>query len=238
MIQYVKDVSQAAGALFVAQAEASVAANGRFTVVLSGGSTPMKMYAQLAAEYADAPFWRHTHVFWGDERFVPHDHPDSNYGAAKEALLDRVALPPENVHPWPYVEDDPETAAMELGDTLQTFLSTAPFDLTFLGLGDDAHTASLFPGTGAVFDEGTTTVVKPPGKETRLSMTANTLSRSRTVAFLVQGEGKKAALERTLSPDPLPNYDSTPARAIRAQNEVLWLTDVELTLPEAAKETD
>ena len=238
MIEYVKDVAQAAGKLFVEKAEASVAANGRFTVVLSGGSTPLNMYGWLTQNYADAPFWQHTHVFWGDERFVPHDHPDSNYGVAKKVLLGRVPVPPENVHPWPYVEGDPETAAMELGDTLQTFLSAAPFDLTFLGLGDDAHTASLFPGTGAVFDEGLTTVVKPPGKETRLSMTIGTLSRSRTVAFLVQGEGKRDALTRTLSPDPSPNYDQTPAKAIRAQDEVLWLTDLELNLPEPAVEAD
>ncbi len=228
MIEYVKDVAGAATTLFVETAKKSVAANGRFVVVLSGGSTPLKMYAQLAAEHAGEPFWQYAHIFWGDERFVPHNHSESNYNAAKATLLDLVAMPPENIHPWPYVENDPETAAMNLGDTAQTFLSTAPFDLTFLGLGEDAHTASLFPGTGAVFDEGLTTVVKPPGKGTRLSMTANTLSRSRTVAFLVQGEGKRDALLRTLSPDESPNYDQTPARAIRARDGVLWLTDVEL----------
>ena len=236
MIEYVKDVAEAAEKLFLETARKSVTENGRFVVVLSGGSTPLKMYARLAAEHAEDPFWQDTHVFWGDERFVPFEHPDSNYGAAKKAFLDQVAVPPENLHPWPYLEGDPEAAATELGDTLQPFLNDALFDLTFLGLGDDAHTASLFPGTGAVFDEGLTTVVKPPGKETRLSMTAGTLSRSRTVAFLVQGEGKRNALLRTLSPEKTSNYDQTPARAIRAQDEVLWLTDVELSLPEA--ETD
>ena len=231
MLEYVKDVAEAAKTLFLETARESVAVNGRFVVVLSGGSTPLKMYEKLAAEHADDSFWQHTHIFWGDERFVPHSDPDNNYGVAKKALLDRVAVPPDNLHPWPYLEGDPETAATELGDTLQPFLDDALFDLTFLGLGDDAHTASLFPATGAVFDEGLTTVVRPPGKETRLSMTANTLSRSRKVAFLVQGEGKRDALTRTLSPTKNPNYDQTPARAIRAQDEVLWLTDVELTLP-------
>ena len=236
MIEYVKDVAQAAETLFLETARASVAANGRFVVVLSGGSTPLELYARLAEAHAGDPFWQDTHVFWGDERFVPHSDSESNYGAAKKALLDRVAVPPENVHPWPYLEGDPEAAATELGDALQPFLNDALFDLTFLGLGNDAHTASLFPATGAVFDEGLTTVVRPPGKEVRLSMTAGTLSRSRTVAFLVQGEGKRDALTRTLSPTENPNYDQTPARAIRAQDEVLWLTDVELTLPET--ETD
>lgn len=224
----VENVAEAAGALFVEQAEASVQERGRFVVVLSGGSTPLKMYAWLLEKYRDAPFWRDTHVLWGDERFVPHDHPDSNYGAAKAALLDHVPVPSAQIHPWPYLEDDPEGSAAELADTLRTLLEGGPFDLTLLGLGEDAHTASLFPGTGAVFDEGLTTVVRPPGKGVRLSLTAATLSRSRTVAFLVQGEGKREALRRTLEPDDAPNFDQTPARAIRAQDDLVWLTDVTL----------
>lgn len=224
----VDNVAEAAGALFVEQAEASVRERGRFVVVLSGGSTPLKMYGWLQGHHADAAFWRDTHVLWGDERFVPHEQPDSNYGAAKAALLDHVPVPGAQVHPWPFLEDDPEGSAAQLADTLRTLLNDGPFDLTLLGLGEDAHTASLFPGTGAVFDEGLTTVVRPPGKGTRLSLTAATLSRSRTVAFLVQGEGKREALARTLAPDENPNFDQTPARAIRAQNDLLWLTDVTL----------
>ena len=224
----VENVAEAAGALFVAEAEASVQERGRFVVVLSGGSTPLKMYGWLREGYADAAFWQDTHVLWGDERFVPHEHPDSNYGVAKAALLDHVPVPGAQVHPWPFLGDDPEGSAAGLADTLRTLLETGPFDLTLLGLGEDAHTASLFPGTGAVFDEGLTTVVRPPGKGTRLSLTAGTLSRSRTVAFLVQGEGKREALARTLEPDEIPNFDQTPAKAIRAQNDLLWLTDVTL----------
>ena len=228
MTKRVENVAEAAGALFVERAETSVQERGRFVVVLSGGSTPLKMYAWLLGGYADAPFWRDTHVLWGDERFVPHDHPDSNYGAAKAALLDHVPVPSTQVHPWPYLENDPEGSAAQVADLLRTLLEGGPFDLTLLGLGEDADTASLFPGTGAVFDEGLTTVVRPPGKGVRLSLTAGTLSRSRTVAFLVQGEGKREALARTLEPDDAPNFDQTPARAIRAQNELLWLTDVAL----------
>lgn len=228
MTRPVENVAEAAGRLFVAQAEASVRERGRFVVVLSGGSTPLKMYGWLCEGYADAPFWGYTHVLWGDERFVPPEHPDSNYGAAKAALLDHVGIPAAQVYPWPYLEGDPEGSAARLADTLRTLLNEGPFDLTLLGLGEDAHTASLFPGTGAVFDEGLTTVVRPPGKGTRLSLTAGTLSRSRTVAFLVQGEGKREALRRTLGPDDAPNFDRIPARAIRAQHELLWLTDVTL----------
>lgn len=226
MIRTVHDVAEAAGTLLLEKAEMSVQERGRFVLVLSGGSTPLKLYAWLTERHADAPFWKHTHIFWGDERFVPHDYPDSNYGAARAALLDKLVIPTEQIHPWPYVEGNPDAAAAEYADTLQA-LDDA-FDLTFLGLGDDAHTASLFPGTGAVFDEGTTTVVRPPGKEVRVSLTASRLSQSRTVAFLVQGEGKRDALEATLSPTEKPDFDWTPARAVSAQEELFWLTDVEL----------
>jgi len=231
VIKHVEDVAAAAGALLVEKAAESADARGRFVVALSGGSTPLKMYAWLVAHCADAPFWAHTHLFWGDERFVPHTHPASNYGAAKAALLDRLTVSPAGVHPWPYREGEPDAAAAEYADTLEDVLEGNPFDLTFLGLGDDAHTASLFPGTGAVFDEGRTTVVRPSGKETRLSLTTGQLSQSRTVAFLVQGEGKRAALEATLSPTDTPDLNRTPARAVSAREELLWLTDVELTLP-------
>lgn len=228
MIRTVDNVAEAAGALLLAKAERSVQERGRFVVVLSGGSTPLKMYAWLIAGHANAPFWRHTHVFWGDERFVPHEHPDSNYGAAKKALLASLPTPTEQIYPWPYLTGDPEGAAHTYADTIEQVLDAAPFDLTFLGLGDDAHTASLFPSTGAVFDEGLTTVVRPPGKGTRLSLTARMLSRSRTVAFLVQGEGKRDALNATLSPDGHPDLDRTPAQAISAREELVWLTDVTL----------
>lgn len=229
MTRTVENVAEAAVALLLDKGRESVAARGRFLLVLSGGSTPLKMYAQLAENHTDEPFWAHTHIFWGDERFVPHDHQDSNYRAAKAALLDHLAVPAAQVRPWPYVEGDPDAAAAAYADTLENL--NEPFDLTFLGLGDDAHTASLFPGTGAVFDEGAATVVRAAGKGVRLSLTASRLSRSRTVAFLVQGEGKRGALEATLSPTDAPDFDRTPARAVHAQEELLWLTDVELTLP-------
>lgn len=227
MIKTVENVAAAAGALLLEKARESVRERGRFLLVLSGGSTPLKMYKQLAEGHADEPFWAHTHIFWGDERFVPHDHLDSNYGAAKAVLLDRLAIPAAQVHPWPYFEGDPDVAAAAYADTLQE--PGDPFDLTFLGLGDDAHTASLFPGTGAVFDEGAATVVRPAGKGVRLSLTASRLSRSRTVAFLVQGEAKRGALEATLSPTNAPDFDRTPARAVSAQEDLLWLTDVTLS---------
>lgn len=228
MIKHVDDVAAAGVELLLQVANQSVAERGRFALVLSGGSTPLKMYAVLASGHADAAFWAETHIFWGDERFVPHDHPESNYGAAVGALLEKIALPKTHVHPWPYNEGEPDKAAYAYSETIWQAIGDDPFDLTFLGLGDDAHTASLFPGTGAVFDEGWVTVVRPRGKGTRVSLTANRLSQSRTVAFLVAGEGKRAALEATLSPSDAVDLDTTPARAVHAQDELVWLTDVSL----------
>jgi len=223
----VDDLAATAGDLFVEEAERRVKQAGSFNVALSGGSTPLKMYTWLLEHHANAPFWTQTHVFWGDERFVPHDHPDSNYGAAKRSLLDPLPIPNAQVHPWLYLEGDPEGAASSFETALTEVLGPVPqFDLTFLGLGNDAHTASLFPGTGAVFAEGLTTVVRPEGKGTRLSLTAGALSGSLVVVFLVQGEGKRGALKGTLEgPDDPDRY---PAQAIRAKERLLWLTDIAL----------
>lgn len=228
MIKQVQDVAAAGLEELLTTAKASIETRDRFALVLSGGSTPLKMYELLREHHKDAPFWAKTHVFWGDERYVPHDHKDSNYGAARAALLDVLPIPKGQIHPWPYLEDEPDKAAYLYAESIWQAIGDDPFDLTFLGLGDDAHTASLFPGTGAVFDEGWVTVVRPRGKEVRVSLTANRLSMSRTVAFLVSGEGKREALAATLSPNGPSDLDKTPARAIRAQGELLWLTDVGL----------
>lgn len=226
-VQYTDDLAKSAAELFIKEAERSSRERGSFSVVLSGGSTPLAMYAQLVAHHADAPFWAHTQVFWGDERFVPHDHADSNYGAAREAFLDHLSIPAENIHPWPYLEGDPQGAALSYETALTEILGPVPeFDLTLLGLGDDAHTASLFPGTEAVSAEGLTTVVTPEGKDTRLSLTAEALSKSRVVAFLVSGEGKREALAATLTEPKDPGR--YPAQAVAAGERLIWLTDIRL----------
>lgn len=224
-VQKVEDVGVAGAQLFVETAQRSIRARGTFYVALSGGSTPLEMYSHLVEHYRDAPFWTQTQLFWGDERFVPHDDDDSNFGAAKAHLIRHVPIPDGQVHPWPYLEDEPERASHAYATIISEVLGGAPhFDLTFLGLGDDAHTASLFPGTGAVHEEGLTAVVRPDGKGTRLSLTAPLLSQSRTVAFLVQGEKKRDALEGTLQGEG--DLDHFPARAVSAQEQLLWLTDL------------
>lgn len=226
-IRVVDNVARAATQLFLDQAERALHLRDRFVVVLSGGSTPLVMYEYLVEEAPDAYFWHHTHVFWGDERFVPHDHPDSNYGAAYDALLGHLAIPDHHIHPIPYIADNPAAAARNYATSLTQVLGNSPIvDLTFLGLGDDAHTASLFPGTNAVHADGLVTVVETATKGTRVSLTASTLSHSRTVAFLVTGEKKRRALVDTLGDHQ--DTDCYPAQAISAQEQLIWLTDIQL----------
>ena len=223
-ISTVSSVADAAADLFAELAKESVERGGRFAVVLSGGSTPLAMYERLKER--DLP-WEQTVVFWGDERFVPHDDPQSNFGNADEALLKHVPVPLSNIHPWPFVPGDPEGAARTYETLLQKTLGEPPrFDLTFLGLGEDGHTASLFPRTGAVHAEGLTVVSRTEERGTRLSLTADALSRSRVVAFLVSGEGKREALTNTFraAHDP----ERRPAQAVGAEERLLWLTDLKL----------
>jgi 6-phosphogluconolactonase len=219
------DVAQAASDLFIDTLQAAIQARGTFSVVLSGGNTPLKMYTRLL-EHKELP-WHNVSFFFGDERFVPRNHPDSNYKAAKETLLEPLNISSENIYPWPF-GDDLQKAASEYADILTKTLGTSPlFDLTFLGLGDDAHTASLFPNTGVVFDEGLTTICKPTtAKHERLTLTAEALSKSRTVAFLVSGEGKRQALTETRAGKG--QFDKYPARAIKAKEVLYWFTDIAL----------
>lgn len=217
------NVAETALQLCTERLQAAVDARGSATFVLSGGSTPLKLYSLLTR--TELP-WSRIHVFWGDERFVPHDHPDSNYGAARRALLDWIDIPEGNVHPWPIL--DSSTASAEAySDVLQSTLGLdALFDVTLLGLGSDGHTASLFPGTGAVQARGLTVASSPAGVSSeRLSLTAGALSSSRTVLFLVAGADKLPALRTLVASQPDGPDRDQPARAIHAREELLLVTD-------------
>jgi 6-phosphogluconolactonase len=221
---YTPNVAQSASDLFIKHRHSAISERGRFVVVLSGGSTPLKMYEILKSKNLS---WDKVHFFWGDERFVPHTHPDSNYGAAKRAFLDTLAIPKKNIHPVPYGQSITQASQDYAQDILNTLGENPLFDLTFLGLGDDAHTASLFPGTGAVFEQSLVTICRPTTvKHERLTLSANTLSQSHTVAFLVSGESKRKALESTLEGSD--DFDHYPARAIKALENLVWITDVQL----------
>ena len=146
-------LAQFAAQEFHRLAEAAVQERGHFSVALSGGNTPRAVYSLLASEHKELP-WDRIHIFFGDERHVPPDHPDSNFRMAREALLNKVPIPEKNIHRV-HAELDAEAAAAEYEQQLVNFFHLRNhewprFDLIFLGIGEDGHTASLFPGSKAV----------------------------------------------------------------------------------------
>ncbi|MEM8714882.1 MAG: 6-phosphogluconolactonase, partial [Cyanobacteria bacterium P01_G01_bin.4] len=173
----------------------AIAERGFFSVALSGGGTPKVFYEALAS--ADLP-WDKVYVFWGDERYVPADHPDSNYRMAKEALLDRVPIPDPNVFPMPTQAGNPQADADTYAKTLQqVFNSLLPtIDCTLLGVGGDGHTASLFPGTEALQSESAVTIGNKDG-DPRITLTYPALNASKRVVFWIAGAGK-ADIVKTL----------------------------------------
>ena len=155
IVDDLRGLAQAAAEEFASQALGTVRANGRFTVALSGGSTPRSMFSLLALSFRDQLPWDKTYLFWGDERHVPPDSPESNYGMANEALLSKVPVPTENVFRVPAGNPDANQAATEYEQTIRKFFQLSGgafprFDLILLGMGPDGHTASLFPKTIAL----------------------------------------------------------------------------------------
>ena len=232
MIQVYPDLeslSRAAAALLVAQANLAVAARGRFSVALAGGNTPRRTYELLAApSLKDQAPWDRVHVFWGDERGVPLDDPRSNARLAKEAWLDRGPIPADQIHPMNGA-DDPAAAARQYEAQLREFFAGQPprLDLVLLGLGDDGHTASLFPGTKVLKERQRWAAAVYLGEPNlyRVTLTAPLINQAAVVAFLVAG-GAKAGVLREVLHGP---YDPgrLPAQLIRPQNgELLWLTDL------------
>jgi 6-phosphogluconolactonase len=213
------------------RAEAAAAARGRFTVALSGGSTPRGLYALLAD--AGAPFrarvpWGATHVFFGDERCVPPDHPDSNYGMARAALLARVPLDPAKVHRMRGELADPGLAALEyeaeLDEAFALHEGERPrLDVVLLGMGPDGHTASLFPDTAALEERAHLVTANwvPRLAAHRITMTFPALNAARAVLFLVAGADKA---ERVA--DVLERGAALPAARVRPERgELVWLLD-------------
>jgi 6-phosphogluconolactonase len=185
--------------------------DGIFSIALSGGSTPKRLYQLLAGPaYLDRFPWPRTHWFWGDERFVPHDDALSNYRMVREALLSRAPIPAANIHPMPTEGLSPGAAAAAYERELKSFYGAECldparplFDVTLLGLGPDGHTASLFPDT-AVLDERRNWVaaVIDTKSEPRITLTYPALESSRNAAFLVAGEEKREILVRLRRGDP------------------------------------
>jgi 6-phosphogluconolactonase len=188
----------------------ALAEPGAFSLCLSGGSTPKALYERLAeAPYRDAFPWDRTHLFWGDERFVPHDDPLSNYRMVKDALLSKAPIPPANIHPIPTEGLSPEAAASAYEHALQAFHGSDRLDqahplfhVNLLGLGPDGHTASLFPNTEVLTESRRWAAAVIGAKaEPRITLTYPTLNSSRHAAFLVTGKDKADMLKKLLSAD-------------------------------------
>jgi 6-phosphogluconolactonase len=202
-----EDLSRYAAKTFASLATEAVRERGRFTVCLSGGSTPRRTYALLAEEpfHSSVP-WEHVHIFWGDERVVPLDQPDNHFRMTTDILFSKVALPANNIHRMRVESGSPAQAAADYEALLKSFFALVPgelptFDLIILGMGADAHMASLFPGTTAL-DESQRLVAAnyvPKLQADRLTLTLPVLNHARRVMFLVSGASKAAAFEEVQS---------------------------------------
>lgn len=224
---------EAAAAEFLSTAADAVQEHGSFSVALAGGSTPKALYAMLATDpqLRTQLQWDKLYFFFGDERHVPPDHPDSNFRMAQEAMLSKVSLSPQQVARIKSEYADAQQAAREYEQTLRDFFCLAAgqlprFDLVLLGMGPDGHTASLFPGTRAL-REGKRLVVsnwvEKLGTD-RITITVPVLNNAARVLFLVQGEEKASALKAVL--DGPRNPGQLPAQLIQpASGQLLWLVD-------------
>jgi len=221
-------LSLAASRTFVRNAAQAVEARGRFLAALSGGSTPAALYRLLAHSDVD---WPHVHLFWGDERCVPVDDPANNYAQARAALLEEVHIPAENVHPIPSTLP-PEEAAADYARLLERYaeppLKWPRFDLVLLGLGEDGHTASLFPGSPVEVEAPVIAVTGDyQGRPAqRVTLTPPVFNSARLVIFLVSGAGKSAALASVFKGGRHP--DRWPAQRIRpTDGRVSWMVDAQ-----------
>jgi 6-phosphogluconolactonase len=210
----------------------AIEARGRFVIALSGGRTPAKMYelwAQTENQGLRTP-WDQVQLFWGDERFVPHTDPMSNYRMTRETLIVHVPIPSANVHPMPGPEEFavPEKAAEAYDAELRKFFGSTPpaFDLQLLGLGVEGHTASLFPGSPALAEKTRwAAAVEAPAKPPRrLTLTPVVLNQARNTFFLVCGADKREIVE-ALRAEPGSGPSQYPAGNIRPAGRVLWFLD-------------
>ena len=222
-------LSHAAARLFLEQSAIAIEERGRFLVALNGGSTPNRLFQLLATEYRDKVNWSDVHVFWGDERCVPPYDPGSSYGQARDLLFRNIPLPDSNIH---RVRGDlePAEASRDYSLTLSEF-SSPPFDfprfdLVYLGMGEDGHTASLFPGS-PVDVTGPTLPVTAQYQDrpaNRVTLTQLVFNQARVVAFMATGEKKAATLAEVLSERY--NPELYPVQRIDPKNGTLiWLID-------------
>lgn len=224
-----ESLSRDAATLFVEQAAKAVEERGQFLTALNGGSTPTRLFQLLATDYREKVNWSKVHIFWGDERCVPPDDPGSSYGQARDTLLSRVPVLDSNIHRIKG-ELDPEEASREYSLALSRFAShphTFPrFDLVYLGMGEDGHTASLFPGSRVDVAEPTLPVTAhyQDRPANRVTLTQLVFNQARMVAFMAVGDKKAVTLAEVLSSRY--NPDLYPAQRIEPKDgKLIWLVD-------------
>lgn len=208
----------------------SISVSGEFTVALAGGSTPAEVYELLATRFRLSVDWKEMQFFWGDERCVPPDDEASNYGMAARSMLDRIDLRPDQIHRI-RGEDSPEAAARAYEEEIRSVFSLGEdefprFDLVMLGMGENAHTASLFPNSPAIHEQRRLAVVTEgiPPHATRISITPGVINHAARVLFVVSGAGKAEAVKAVLEGPHDP--DRYPAQIVQPEDaEYLWMLD-------------
>ncbi|MGF1481210.1 MAG: 6-phosphogluconolactonase [Cyanophyceae cyanobacterium] len=212
-------------AVVIEKVQAAIQERGECTIALAGGSTPKPLYEALAEQSLP---WEKVQVFWGDERYVSAEHADSNQKMARQAWLNRVSIPSANVHPVPTGAASPEADAeqyeRELRQTFKTSEGEVPaFDMILLGLGDDGHTASLFPHTEALAVRDRLVTVGHKEGQPRITFTVPLLNQARCVIFIVSGANKRSALQQIFA--AAADERAYPARLVQPQGELWWLLD-------------
>jgi 6-phosphogluconolactonase len=224
-----EELSRAAAELFVEQAGTSIAERNQFLAALNGGSTPNRLFQLLATAYREKVEWNKVHVFWGDERCVPPDDPGSSYGQAREILLSHVPIPDSNIHRIKG-ELEPAAASADYSRVLKGFatppLNWPRFDLVYLGMGEDGHTASLFPGSPVDLSEPTMPVTAEyqDRPANRVTLTPVVFNSARLTVFMAAGEKKARTFAEVLSDRY--NPELYPAQRIRPDHgRLIWLVD-------------
>jgi 6-phosphogluconolactonase len=200
-----------------------------FHLAISGGKTPNLLFMSLAEKYAHLPVWKTVHFWWVDERMVPSDDPESNYGTARKLLFSKIDIPKENIHPIKG-ENDPKAEALsyshQMADALPFSNGWPVFDLILLGMGDDGHTASIFPDQLHLLESSQIceVAIHPQSKQKRITLTGSILNNAQKVLFVVTGAGKADKLKTILSYDKDAQF--LPAAHINPSNgELAWFAD-------------
>jgi len=199
-----------------------------FNLAISGGNTPNRLYNLLGSEYKDSISWQRVHIFWGDERYVPKDHPDSNYTMAYNNLISKITIPNKNIHRIITEMENPHKSALDYEELLQKFFpkgSQYTFDLMLLGMGEDGHTASLFPKSPILKEEEhwvSNVIVSSTNRPRhRITLTIPVINRSKSIFFLVSGK-KKTTIAESIFKDPQVAIKKYPAAMVHAIEDTIW----------------